>query len=254
MFQEGDAMLREATDSRLGLMSAEIASPERPGRRFQPTVERLLDDDLRFLAARLPGAGSGLLLAPEFVGPVGVADLVAVTRSGPALGARLRSQVPFATNVTDCAVLAVLSARRVHTDEFVANRLGMSFEQARRRLASLTARGMTARSGRGYVRDAVLSPLGRSYSIEAKVSDWRRGLSQALRYSSWSDASAVVLLNPPRDLGEATERFRSLGIGLAVRDRWILKPTIGRSDPGLRLAASERLALSVLNQRPSPAA
>lgn len=248
-------MLHEGPTARVPEGATEVSSPERPGRRFQPTTERLLDADLRSLASRLPGARIGLLLAPEFPGPQGVTDLLAVTRSGAALEKRLRSGIPFVTSLSDSAVLAALSPRRAHTAEFVARRSGMSVNQVRRRLSSLTARGMSTRLESGnFLRHEVFTPVGRSYSFEAKVSDWQQGLSQAVRYSVWSDASAVVLLKPPRDLSEVISRYHGLGIGLAVRDRWLLKPTIGRPDAGLRLVASELLAKSVSHQKPSPAA
>jgi len=56
----------------------QVLSTQRAGRRFEPTVERLLDDDLRRLAERLPGADQGVIISREFPGPRGVADLVAI--------------------------------------------------------------------------------------------------------------------------------------------------------------------------------
>ena len=57
----------------------ELLGHRRPGRRFEPTKERLLDDDLLTLATRLPRAADGLALVREFPGGRGVADAVAVT-------------------------------------------------------------------------------------------------------------------------------------------------------------------------------
>jgi len=229
----------------------QVLSTQRAGRRFEPTVERLLDDDLRRLAERLPGADQGVIISREFPGPRGVADLVAITQSLHGLRARLQLGLPFLANLTDCIVVAALSPNRVKSTRTVARSTGMSIEQAERRLRALTSRGYVARVGGGFVRNPAIAPIGRAYALEAKVSDWQKGLSQAIRYSSWCDAAAVVLLNAPRDRSDVTDRFRRLGIGLAVQSTWVLRPRIGRPQPGFRLAMSEQLARNMSAHRPS---
>lgn len=241
-----DDVMRERTAGDLRkTVQREIEPRPRPGRRFEPTVERELEGDIRALASRLPNAKHGVLLAPEFVGPNGIVDLLAVTGFEEGLGRRLKSGVPFVTNGSDCAVVAALAVRRPRGPAEVATTTGSTEAQVKRRLASLAGSGAVLRRGNGYVKHPDLEPIGRTYAIEAKVADWRRALQQAVRYGTWADASAVSLLNPPRDASNAEDRFRAFGIGLAVRQTWLVRPRLGHPDRGLRLAASEALARAI---------
>lgn len=215
------------------------------GQRFQPTIERELDADLRSLAERLPGADDGLMAVVEFPGPRGVPDLLVVSRGFEALGQRLSADVPYIDSPADCAVVAELSLNRTRTAASVAAASGMSIGQVERRLRALALTGATVPQGAGYRRHPSVEPIGRTYAFEAKVSDWRRGLSQALTYSSWADASVLVLLRAPRDTDELERRCEALNVGLAIRDTWVRRPRIGRPHRSLRLEASERLASEV---------
>ncbi len=225
---------------------AEFEAPGGRGHRFEPTVERELDADLRTLASGLPGASEGLLGVVEFQGPRGVPDLLVMTRGTAALRRRLQYGVPFIESAADCAVVATLNIKRPLTSRDVASATGMTVEQVERRLRALTHIGIVVAHGQhGYSRRADLEPIGRTYAFEAKVSDWRRGLDQALRYSAWCDASSLVLLRAPSDMSGLIERCNHLDIGLAVRDQWVRRPRLGRPQRALRLAASERLAQQV---------
>lgn len=224
------------------------------GRRFEPTTERQLDSDLRALARTLPGAHNGLLGVVEFPSPRGVPDLLVATRAYEALGRRLSSGLPFVESPSDCAVIAALKVKRTRSIESVSSETGISVAQVERRLRALSNLGVAIAHGLGYRRSPEIEPIGRIYAFEAKVSDWRRGLSQALRYSEWSDASSLVLLRPPSNLDDVADRCATLDIGLAVRDEWIRKPKIGRPHSALRLEASERLALEVSNLKSEPLA
>jgi DNA-binding Lrp family transcriptional regulator len=214
----------------------------RPGRRFEPTEERLLDDDLVKLATRLPRAAEGLALVREFPGGRGVADAVAVTGWQEPMRRRIALDLPLLDNETDCSVVAALSPNQTRTVTRIGRRLGMSDEQVMRRLRSLVAAGYVEPRGSGFRRVRDLEPIGRAYALEAKVSAWQQGVGQALRYSTWCDAAAVVLLRPPRDLSDAKERSSKLGLGLAAGGRWVVRPRIGRPHAGLRLAMSEQFA------------
>lgn len=223
----------------------ELFGPTRPGRRFEPVAERLLDSDLMTLSTRLPHASHGVAVVREFAGGRGVADVVAVTNWQSAAQERISLGLPFLLNETDCSVVAALSPNQTRTSPVVARKLGMSDSQLKRRLRSLVTAGYVEVRGSGYRRIQGLETIGRSYALEAKVSDWRQGVSQALRYSMWCDAAAVVLLRDPRDLDEVSGRCSSLGLGLASDGRWVVRPRIGRPNPGLRLAASELFAQQV---------
>lgn len=220
----------------------ELSAESRPGRRFAPTVERTLDEDLISLAVHLPGAGEGVAVAREFSGGRGVADVVALTRWRDDLQRRIATPIPFLRNETDCTVVAALSPKKTLTVTSISKRIGMSAEQVTRRVRSLVATGHVEHHGSGFRRPRSLEPIGRTYALEAKVSDWRQGISQAMRYSTWCDAAALVLLRPPRALDEVAATCSSLGLGLAVGDRWISRPRLGQPHAGLRLAASEQWA------------
>lgn len=215
------------------------------GQRFEPTVERQLDSDLRVLATGLPGAKEGLFGIVEFQGPRGVPDLLVMTRGLASLRQRLDNGAPFVESLADCAVVAVLNVKRPMTSRSVASLTGMTLEQVERRLRALAHVGVVVTHSSGFCRRADLEPIGRTYAFEAKVSDWRRGLDQALRYSQWCDASSLVLLRPPAGIGNLIERCKYLDIGLAVRDEWVRRPRLGKPQRALRLAASEGLARQV---------
>lgn len=200
-------------------------------------------------ALRLPRASDGLVLVREFSGGRGVADAVAVTGWQDAVHERIALGLPFLLNETDCSVVAALSPTQTRTLPGVARRLGMSEKQLVRRLRPLLATGYVEVRGSGFRRVEGLDPIGRAYALEAKVSDWRQGISQALRYSTWCDAAAVVLLKAPRDLGEVKERCSMLGLGLATNGRWVVRPRIGRPHSGPRLAASEQLAQRIVESQ-----
>jgi hypothetical protein len=225
------------------LAEFEVDTPR--GRRFEPTLERELDGDLRALARAIPGAGEGLVAALEFPGPRGVPDLLVVARGLPALRRRLITGAPYVESLADCVVVAALNVNRPLSSTSVAAATGMSSAQVERRLRALAQLGLVTPHGNGYRRRFDIEPIGRTYAFEAKVSDWRRGLSQALRYSTWCDASSLVLMRAPAAMPSLTIRCADLNIGLAVRDQWIRKPRLGRPQPALRLAASERLAIEV---------
>lgn len=224
----------------------ELLGHTRPGRRFEPTMERLLDDDLVTLSTRLPRASDGLAIVREFPGGRGVADVVAVTGWQEPVRQRIALQLPFLLNETDCAVVTALSPNQTRTVPIVAKKLGMSEAQLVRRLRPLVSGGYVELSGSGFRRVRGLEPIGRAYALEAKVSDWRQGISQALRYSTWCDAAAVVLLKAPLDLSEVKARCTMLGLGLAAEGRWIVRPRIGRPHTGLRLAMSEQFAKRIV--------
>lgn len=223
----------------------DLLGPVRSGRRFEPTVERLLDGDLMTLSTRLPGAAAGLALVREFHGGRGIADAVAITGWQEATHNRLALGLPFITNETDCSVMAAFSPNQTRTLPNVARKLGMSEQQLGRRISPLISGGYIEKSGSGYRRAHGFDPVGRAYALEAKVNDWRQGISQALRYSTWCDAAAVVLLKDPRNLTEVKSRCSQLGLGLAAEGRWAVRPRIGRPHPGLRLAASEKFVQQI---------
>lgn len=241
--------LTAATDFHISRSHAirEFEGQPRPGHHFEPTTERLLDEDLLTLSTRLPNASDGVAFVREFVGGRGVADAVAITGWHAATRARVALGLPPLLNETDCAIVAVLSPNQTRTIATLTRKLGMSQNQLVRRIRPLTTAGYVQVSGSGYRRVRGLEPIGRAYALEAKVSDWRQGISQALRYSTWCDAAAIVLLKDPRNLDEVKARCSALGLGFAANGRWIRRPRISHPNPGLRLAMSEQFVWQIIN-------
>lgn len=223
----------------------ELSESAQRGRRFAPIRERALEPALRSIALRLPGAAEGLVLAPEFRGARGVVDLLAVTRAGSKFIDRTNLGAPYITSEADSAVLARLSPRVTRSPGNLARAVGMTDRQTLTRLRALAREGAAEQVGNGYRRLPGFDPIGRAYALEAKVDDWRKGLSQAMRYASWADAAGVVLLVEPPNLAAVRARFRALRIGLAIGDSWIVRPVIGRPDPGRRMALSEQLSSDI---------
>lgn len=221
----------------------------RRGNRFQPIEERKLEPSLRILASRLPGASLGVHAVAEFAGSVGVADLVAVTRAESDLKARFEIDVAPLNSLALASVAAAVPVGRVTTASQVATAVGTSEEQATRRLRQLMAEGAIEKTRSGYRRHRALRPVGRMYAFEGKVADWRQAFSQAIRYGQWADATAVVLLHSPKELGIVRDHARQLKVGLAVGEKWLVRPVIQNPNPGARLLASERLVAALAGGR-----
>ncbi|WP_301219392.1 hypothetical protein [Leifsonia virtsii] len=204
----------------------------------------MLDEPMRSLAARLPGAERGVLVVPEFSGPIGVADMVALVDPREELSLRLEAGIPPVLNLTLATVAAAVSAKRTTTLAAIGNSLQMSERQVSGYVRSLEAQGVIEASGSGFRRHPRLRPVGRLFAFEAKVSEWRKASHQAVRYASWSDAVAIVLLTVPRDSTDMLAAARRLRIGVAHGDRWLVQPNLPRrreSFTGARLVASERI-------------
>jgi len=221
------------------------AAINRSGRRFAPVAEAELDLDLRNLARKLPHASAGVDVVPEFVGPNGIADLVAVTQAGHGFESRVLAGIPYLRTITDARVVAATSVGRTVTGATIASTTGLSPRQSQTAVNRLVRDGAIRRVGSGYRRSESMVAVGRMYALEAKVSDWRKAFSQALRYSSWSDASAIVLLRSPREIDDAIELAKRFRIGLAVHDRWLVRPSIRAVPTHLRLLASDRFAFTL---------
>jgi DNA-binding Lrp family transcriptional regulator len=217
----------------------------RAGQRFEPIAERGLDRALRQLAVRLPGANSGVHVVPEFVGPNGVADLVALTGDEAGLQSRIQSEIPYLHSVTDAVVAEAFSINRTVTVARAAIKIGMSEKQVGTIARRLVRTGVLKPVGSGFRRDPRIHAYGRMYALEAKVSDWPKALTQAMRYATWTDAVGVVLLRTPRDLARAKSRASSLNVGLAIEDRWVVRPKIKVGRSPLRLLGAERFAASI---------
>ena len=219
----------------------EVASAKVPrGKLFEPIEEVALHPVLRQLAMRLPGASRGVLMVPEFVGPYGVADLLVVTYVGDKLANRLALGIDPLLSELDAALVVVAHPLKPRTISELAAAVGRTERAIRRRVSGLVSRGALVETTAGYMKPSALRPVGRLWALEAKVSDWRRGVGQANRYGVWADGSALVLSRVTNEADVISSASR-LGLGVAHGPRWLIRPTLRPQNDATRLWASEHL-------------
>jgi hypothetical protein len=221
-----------------------------PGRRFEPVAEAQLAIHIECLVASLPAAQRrGVLLISEVAGPFGIPDFVALVPDPDRLPARLDARFPPLLSEAATAIAVAVSARRRTSTEAVAVRVGLPRRVVRERLAALRQVGAVFGDDQsGWLRHEALAPIGRTHVFEAKVSDWRKGFSQAVTYAAWGDSATVVLARAP-------ETWRQSGtsdwIGLAIGPKWRRRPVVRRHSPARRLWASEHIVAALTAYHPS---
>jgi hypothetical protein len=231
-----DDLLQRLTDDTLHL----LASRRPPvGRLFPPRAEKALRPDLIRLASTLTTPGSVVLAVEEFVGPFGVADLVAVVTSVGRLESRWAAGIPPLLSSIDAAIVAAIDEGAAQTTEELDRVLGCSEGLVPRRVARLLRHGALLRDGASLARHPAITPLGELHAFEAKVTEWGRGLGQARRYGLWSDQATIVLPRLPRSPGRLDTAVTRWGIGLAVGGKWRHRPAVITHTPEQRLWASE---------------
>jgi hypothetical protein len=123
------------------------------------------------------------------------------------------------------ALLALSDALREHRSldaDQVARATGLTLAYVRSRvLPALADRGLSEMTalGRWTASRPYASPARTLVTVEAKLSDWRRGLSQAARHAAGSDAAWLVLdAARTRPAVSKADWFRAAGVGLAGLD------------------------------------
>lgn len=216
----------------------------RAGRRFEPIRERELHADALLAAESLPGVSRGLVVVPEFSGPIGIPDFTAYVGDVQSLRARQRAPIAPLVNQIDAGVLSVAHVRKPSSVEDLARAIGWPPETVAGRLRGLVGAGALRQMGhRRYVRAPEVQPGGRLYAIEAKVGDARSALRQARTYRVWADGYVIVMTDVSERAFEdlRSEVLRDKG-GLVVDGRWVARPRIGRVSAGRRLQAAELFA------------
>lgn len=224
-------------------LQIETSAP-RPGRRFEPIQERGLHDFALGAAEGLPGASRGLVVVPEFAGPIGIPDFTAYVGAMSDLESRHRLAVPPVTNEIDAGIVSAVHVRRVSNVIQIASALGWPVTAIEGRMRRLVITGALIESRRGYfTRPPQIQTRGRLYAIEAKINDWKQALRQVRTYRVWAD-SYVLVMSPLSERVTAaltTEVFRDRG-GLVVDGEWIVRPRIGSTPEHRRLQAAEYFA------------
>jgi hypothetical protein len=219
-------------------------SVPRAGRRFEPIRERELHGDALAAAESLPGASRGLVVVPEFSGPIGIPDFTAYVGDVQSLRARQFAPVSPIVNEIDAGVLSVAHVRKPSSADDLAQAIGWPTATVASRLRRLVVAGALFEvAPRRFVRAGELQPSGRLWAIEAKVGDTRSALRQARTYRVWADGYVIVMTDVSvralEDLRNEVLRDRG---GLVLDGRWMVRPRIGRVSATRRLQAAEMFA------------
>lgn len=227
----------------------------RPGRRFEPLQELALHADALEACEALPGASRGLVVVPEFAGPIGVPDFTAYVGSTSKLVSRQRLDVPPVVGDLDAGIVSVVHIGRPRSVDEIASAIGWPPARIAPRLRGLVNAGalIEARPG-SYVRPAEIEASGRLYAIEAKIEDWRKALRQVRTYRIWADAYVLVMTGLSERTRESllTEVRRDRG-GLVLDGEWLARPRIEVTDGWRRLQALELFAASTASGLRRPA-
>lgn len=220
------------------------SSTPRAGRRFEPMRELELHDDAARAVRDLPRVSSGLVVVPEFAGPIGIPDFTAYVGDVDRIRQRQSLEVPPIVNQLDTGILAAVFFRKPSSDQQVAARLEWPLDVVTDRLRRLKKRGALIETSPGkYVRLQPLEPGGRLYAVEAKVEDWRSALRQVRTYRVWADSYVLVMgaISDRAGTSLASEVRRDGG-GLMISGRWLLRPRLGPVISRRRVQAWELFA------------
>lgn len=195
-------------------------------------------------AEGIPGASRGLVVVPEFAGPIGVPDFTAFIGSPSDLFRRQALDVPPVVNDIDAGILSVTHVRRLSDVRDLASALGWPVATLARRIRRLVLTGALIEVRPGmYVRPTEIDARGRLYAIETKIDDWAKALRQGRTYRVWADAYVLVMSGLSERTAESllTEVRRDRG-GLVVDGKWLARPRLGQTSEWRRLQAVERFA------------
>ena len=190
-----------------------------------------------------------------------IPDLVLARINPAALEERIEKGLTRSLRRSEIAVMRALRTDRVTTIRTVATRASLASVTTDRILRQLEPGGYVTRVGnRGYVRNLSLQPLVCYYvSVEAKLSDWRRALSQAAAHASFAAESYVAFdATYSGRFSRARRYYEATGVGLLSMDgstgrcRTLLQSRRNRTDRLSRALADERL-LSALVSGPATA-
>lgn len=230
-------------------------STPRAGRRFEPIQERELHQDAMRAVAGLPGASRGLVVVPEFAGPLGIPDFTAYVGGVDRIRRRQDLGLAPVVNEFEAGILTAAHVRRPLSTQALARQLGWPVDSITDRLRGLIARGALIESAPGrYVRPEPLEPGGRLFAIEAKVNDWRSALRQVRTYRVWADSYVLIMGHlGTRAQSDLTAEVRRDRGGLMVAGRWIVRPRLGDTAARRRMQAWELFSAATQSGLSDPA-
>ncbi len=219
-------------------------STPRAGRRFEPIQERELHHDALASARSLPGATRGLVVVPEFAGPIGIPDFTAYVGPIDRIRHRAQLEVEPVINELESGIVSAAFFRRPSTALDIADALGWPVATVAGRASRLAKRGALVEIGAGrYIRPFPIEPGGRLYAIETKVDDWKSALRQVRTYRVWADGYVLVMGKlSDRVESDLTNEVRRDRGGLVIAGAWKIRPRIGKVAARRRLQAWEMFA------------
>jgi hypothetical protein len=234
----------------------EIAtSTPRAGRRFEPVQERELHEDALRAVRGLHGASRGLIVVPEFAGPIGIPDFTAYVGDINRIRRRQDLDVPPIINELEAGILSAAHVRQPSSAQAIARSLGWPAQTVADRMKGLVNRKALIETSTGhYVRPEPLAPAGRLYAIEAKIDDWRSALRQVRTYRVWADTYVLVMgqLSERAEATLSTEVRQDRG-GLMVAGTWVVRPRLGQVATRRRVQAWELFAAATRTGLGDPA-
>lgn len=130
--------------------------------------------------------------------------------------------IPRRMSAVECTVVSQLRANgNSMSVATIRAACGIDVERDRRKLRRLTRSGvLTTVNGVVTLRSNVFDAPATLTALEAKISDWRGALTQALRYREYADLAYVVL---PALRAHTPQRFAPMftasGVGLLALDQ-----------------------------------
>lgn len=219
-------------------------SNPRAGRRFEPIQERELHADALRAVRGIPNAGRGLVVVPEFAGPLGIPDFTTFIGDVSKICARQRLDVAPISNEMESGIVSAAHSQRASSTQAIASSLGWPADTVAPYIKSLTKKqALIELAPDRFVRPKPLQPGGRLYAVEAKVSDWKSALRQVRTYRVWADSYVLVMgrLSERTQDTLTSEVQRDQG-GLMVAGQWVVRPKLGAVVDRRRLQAWELFA------------
>lgn len=184
----------------------------------------------------------------EFSVGRGIADIYIVSKNQHSFTQRQRSNIPAITDRLQNEIVSLLwqnNGMPYQEVEGLLRSKGMrNLDIHLKRLMEL--RALIVDRERVFVQESAnANIIEYSVAIEAKVSDWRKGLKQALRYKNFADRSYLALYESHiKSAKNNLSVFKTLNVGLiGVSDDGItvyFKPSVNAKDPVKSRLASER--------------
>jgi len=192
---------------------------------------------------QIPRQEEGILALREFHAPFGIPDLTVVVGDHSLRRRRLRLSVPPLVNEIDAGVVSVVNAVRPSSADQISARVGWPISTVRRRIPGLIRVGALVETAPDrFVRRKEIVPIGTTWAIETKVSEWRRALRQCRTYRTWADGYILIMGRvPSTSLSVLRREVTNDRGGLVIGDDWIVHPRTTKLPSARRLWTSEHI-------------